>query len=172
MTAGIDLALALVEEDLGPTVALAVARFLVVFMKRPGGQAQFSTALALQTANDKFGALHEWINTHLGDDLPLPVLADQAGMSKRSFCRQYAEATGPVPRQYSSGGELLGAPFIQMDETYLQVVRSEKASGSDHYMVVRGGALGRRVVLFNYLPISPGQNDQRHDAVTSSKMML
>ncbi len=97
VTAGIDLALALVEEDLGPTVALAVARYLVVFMKRPGGQAQFSTALSLQAADDKFGALHEWISKHLDDDLPLPVLADQAGMSERSFSRHYAEATGLTP---------------------------------------------------------------------------
>jgi transcriptional regulator GlxA family with amidase domain len=97
VTAGIDLALALVEEDLGPSLALAVARYLVVFMKRPGGQAQFSTALALQAADNKFGALHEWINKHLGDDLPLPVLADRAGMSERSFSRRYAEATGLTP---------------------------------------------------------------------------
>ncbi len=55
VTAGIDLALAFVEEDLGRTIALAVARYLVVFLKRPGGQAQFSTALSLQAAEDKFG---------------------------------------------------------------------------------------------------------------------
>jgi transcriptional regulator GlxA family with amidase domain len=97
VTAGIDLALALVEEDLGRTVALAVARYLVVFLKRPGGQAQFSAALALQTAEDKFGALHEWINGHLADDLSLSVLSDQAGMSERSFSRHYAEATGQTP---------------------------------------------------------------------------
>jgi transcriptional regulator GlxA family with amidase domain len=97
VTAGIDLALALVEEDLGRKVALAVARFLVVFIKRPGGQAQFSTALALQAADDQFGALHEWVNQHLGDELPLAVLADQAGMSERSFSRRYAEATGLTP---------------------------------------------------------------------------
>jgi transcriptional regulator GlxA family with amidase domain len=97
VTAGIDLALALVEEDLGRTVALAVARYLVVFMKRPGGQAQFSTALSLQAADDEFGALHEWISNHLSDDLPLPVLADHAGMSERSFSRHYAEATGLTP---------------------------------------------------------------------------
>ena len=97
VTAGIDLALALVEEDLGPTIVLAVARYLVVFMKRPGGQAQFSTALSLQAADDKFGALHEWISKHLDDDLPLPVLADQAGMSERSFSRHYAQATGLTP---------------------------------------------------------------------------
>ncbi|HUB10866.1 MAG TPA: GlxA family transcriptional regulator [Acetobacteraceae bacterium] len=97
VTAGIDLALALVEEDLGGSVALAVARYLVVFLKRPGGQAQFSAALALQAADDKFGALHDWINGHLASDLSLSVLADQAGMSERSFSRHYAEATGQTP---------------------------------------------------------------------------
>jgi transcriptional regulator GlxA family with amidase domain len=97
VTAGIDLALALVEEDLGRTVALAVARYLVVFLKRPGGQAQFSEALSMQSAEDEFGALHEWINRHLSDDLSLAMLADQAGMSERSFSRHYAEATGVTP---------------------------------------------------------------------------
>jgi len=97
VTAGIDLALALVEEDLGRSVALAVARYLVVFLKRPGGQAQFSATLALQTAEDKFGALHNWISAHLRDDLSLSALADQAGMSERSFSRHYAEATGQTP---------------------------------------------------------------------------
>jgi len=69
VTAGIDLALALVEENLGRSMALAVARYMVVFLKRPGGQAQFSAALALQAADDRFGALHDWINRHLDDDL-------------------------------------------------------------------------------------------------------
>jgi transcriptional regulator GlxA family with amidase domain len=97
VTAGIDLALALVEQDLGGTVALAVARYLVVFLKRPGGQAQFSAALSLQTTDDRFGALHDWITRHLADDISLPVLASQAGMSERSFSRHYAEATGLTP---------------------------------------------------------------------------
>lgn len=97
VTAGIDLALALVEEDLGRTVALAVARYLVVFLKRPGGQAQFSTALSLQAADDKFGALHDWINRHLTDDISLPVLSRQTGMSERSFSRRYAEEIGLSP---------------------------------------------------------------------------
>jgi transcriptional regulator GlxA family with amidase domain len=97
VTAGIDLALALVEEDLGRSVALAVARYLVVFLKRPGGQAQFSTALALQAVEDRFGALHDWINGHLSEDLSLSVLADRAAMSERSFSRHYAQATGQTP---------------------------------------------------------------------------
>lgn len=96
VTAGIDLALALVEEDLGRTVALAVARYLVVFLKRPGGQAQFSAMLDLQEA-DRFEALHGWIGLHLSDDLSLPALARQAGMSERSFGRHYKDATGQSP---------------------------------------------------------------------------
>ena len=97
VTAGIDLALALVEEDLGRGVALAVARYLVVFLKRPGGQAQFSAALSLQTADDRFAALHGWINDHLAGDLSLGALARQAGMSERSFIRRYTQATGLTP---------------------------------------------------------------------------
>ena len=97
VTAGIDLALALVEEDLGRPAALAVARHLVMFLKRPGGQAQFSAALSLQAAEDRFDALHGWITAHLSERLTLPVLARQAGMSERSFSRRYAEATGMTP---------------------------------------------------------------------------
>ncbi len=96
VTAGIDLALALVEEDLGRSVALAVARYLVVFLKRPGGQAQFSAALALQD-DARFDALHTWIGGHLSGDLSLARLADQAGMSERSFSRHYLAATGRTP---------------------------------------------------------------------------
>jgi transcriptional regulator GlxA family with amidase domain len=103
VTAGIDLALALVEEDLGLTAALAVARYLVVFLKRPGGQAQFSAALSLQAAEDKFGALHAWINAHLADDMSLPVLASQAGMSGRSFSRTMRTQPGRRRPAPSSG---------------------------------------------------------------------
>lgn len=97
VTAGIDLTLALVEEDLGRAVALDVARHLVVFLKRPGGQAQFSAALSLQSSDDRFARLHEWINAHLAESLTLGRLADQAGMSERSFSRRYQQATGLTP---------------------------------------------------------------------------
>ena len=96
VTAGIDLALALVERDLGRAAALAVARYLVVFLKRPGGQAQFSATLALQQG-ERFEELHGWIDTHLSGDLSLPMLARQAGMSERSFSRRYLEAMGRTP---------------------------------------------------------------------------
>lgn len=97
VTAGIDLSLALVEEDLGRTVALAVARYLVVFLKRPGGQAQFSAALSLQSADDHFADLHGWLAEHLGETLSLSRLASKARMSERTFLRRYREATGLTP---------------------------------------------------------------------------
>jgi transcriptional regulator GlxA family with amidase domain len=138
VTAGIDLALALVQEDLGRTVALAVARYLVVFLKRPGGQAQFSAALALQTAEDKFGGLHDWINSHLGNDLPLSVLADQAGMSERSFSRHYAEATGQTPARAVERLRVEAARRL-LSETRLPVKRISLRCGFGSEETMRRG---------------------------------
>jgi transcriptional regulator GlxA family with amidase domain len=128
VTAGIDLTLALVEEDLGRTVALAVARYLVVFLKRPGGQAQFSEALSMQSAEDEFGALHEWINKHLSDDLSLAMLADQAGMSERSFSRHYAEAAGVTPARAIERLRVEAARRL-LSETRLPVKRISQRCG-------------------------------------------
>jgi transcriptional regulator GlxA family with amidase domain len=97
VTAGIDLSLALVEEDLGRGLALSVARHLVMFLKRPGGQAQFSAALSLQSVDERFADLHGWLAEHLAEDLPLSRLASQAGMSERTFLRRYRDATGLTP---------------------------------------------------------------------------
>ncbi len=97
ITAGIDLCLALVEQDFGSELALAVARHLVMFLKRPGGQAQFSTTLELQTADAQFGALHAWMRDNLDGDLSIAVLAARAGMSERNFSRRYLDATGMTP---------------------------------------------------------------------------
>ena len=97
VTAGIDLALALVEMDLGHAIAIAVARDLVVFLKRPGGQAQFSATLALQERGVEFDRLHGWMIGHLVDDLSIPALAAKAGLSERGFARRYRAATGVTP---------------------------------------------------------------------------
>ena len=93
VTAGIDLALAMVEDDLGRDMALDVARQLVVFLKRPGGQSQFSVTLSLQKQGNRFDDLHAWIAEHLTCDLGIPTLAEQAGMSERSFVRHYRADT-------------------------------------------------------------------------------
>ncbi|SON56355.1 Isonitrile hydratase [Hartmannibacter diazotrophicus] len=99
VTAGIDLALSLVEADLGHDLALAVARQLVVFLKRPGGQSQFSAALTLQDNGGRFDDLHAWIVANLDRPLSLADLADRAGMSLRSFSRHYRQSTGRTPTE-------------------------------------------------------------------------
>jgi transcriptional regulator GlxA family with amidase domain len=101
VTAGMDLALALVEEDLGPEVALTVARQLVVFLKRPGGQSQFSSALsAQQAARPALRELQAWIAGHLDEDLTVPVLAERAYMSERTFARAFTREVGQTPAAY------------------------------------------------------------------------
>ena len=97
ITAGIDMALALLEADLGRSAAVAVARHLVVFVKRPGGQAQFSAGLALAGADATFDRLHDWMKRNLRGNLAVPALAEQAGMSQRSFVRHYRQITGTTP---------------------------------------------------------------------------
>jgi transcriptional regulator GlxA family with amidase domain len=101
VTAGIDLALALVEDDLGAEVALAVARQLVVFLKRPGGQSQFSGALAAQQATrPALRELQAWIAGHLTDDLSVAALAARASLSERSFARAFRAEIGQTPAAY------------------------------------------------------------------------
>jgi len=101
VTAGMDLALALVEEDLGPRVALEVARWLVVFVKRPGGQAQFSAQLAGQSAErSPLRELQAWIADHIDADLSVPALAARACMSDRHFARAFKAETGMTPAVY------------------------------------------------------------------------
>jgi transcriptional regulator GlxA family with amidase domain len=101
VTAGMDLALALVEEDLGRDVALEAARWLVVFLQRPGGQAQFSAQLAAQVADRApLRQLQAWIPDHLEEDLTVPALARRACMSDRNFARAFRRETGMTPGAY------------------------------------------------------------------------
>lgn len=101
VTAGIDLALALVEEDLGRDVALTVARHLVVFLRRPGNQAQFSAQLAAQTARrEPLREVQRWISEHPDDDLSVPALAERARLSPRHFARAFLAETGVPPGRY------------------------------------------------------------------------
>lgn len=99
VSAGIDMALAMVAEDHGHNAALEVARSLVVYLKRPGGQSQFSAPLNAQ-AQDHLGAfdgLHAWMAANLDGDLRVERMAERAGMSPRSFARRYTAETGATP---------------------------------------------------------------------------
>ncbi|WP_093480576.1 MULTISPECIES: GlxA family transcriptional regulator [unclassified Streptomyces] len=101
VTSGIDLALALVEEDLDRDVALAVARHLVVFLRRPGNQAQFSAQLAAQTAQRApLREVQRWITEHPAGDLTVDSLAARARLSPRHFARAFRDETGTTPGRY------------------------------------------------------------------------
>jgi len=101
VTAGMDLALALVEADHGRELALATARDLVMFLKRPGGQSQFSAALAGQAAERRpLQALQEWMLAHPDADLSVPALAERAAMSPRNFARAFRREIGTTPAAY------------------------------------------------------------------------
>ncbi len=97
----VDLALALVEEDYGRNVALALARELVVQSKRSGEHEQYSEALKFQVqSSDRFADLPAWILSHLSDDLSIEVLAQRAAMSRRNFTRLFHEVFGKTPAQF------------------------------------------------------------------------
>ncbi|WP_349970058.1 helix-turn-helix domain-containing protein [Pseudomonas caspiana] len=97
VTSGIDLALAMVEADLGHAAALEVARHMVVFLKRPGDQNQFSSSLTLQSRSSQFSDLHAWMNNNLTGDLSISSLANFMNMSERTFSRRYSESMGSTP---------------------------------------------------------------------------
>ncbi|MCA0248159.1 MAG: GlxA family transcriptional regulator [Proteobacteria bacterium] len=101
VTAGIDLALGLIEEDHGRTLALHVARALVLYLKRQGGQSQFSNHLQAQFASSPpVRSAQEWALNNLSMDLSVEALARQARMSERTFRRTFVEETGETPREF------------------------------------------------------------------------
>ena len=101
VTAGMDLALALVEEDWGRDLALGVARQLVVFLKRPGGQSQFSAHLEAQSrGGGALAGLPEWVAEHLDEDLGVAALAARFAMSPRNFARVFVRELGVTPAKY------------------------------------------------------------------------
>src|SRR5205085_8755033 len=101
ITASVDLALALIEEDYGPRVALAVARDLVVYLKRSGGQKQYSEPLEFQiNSSDRFAELAVWMVDHLRDNLSLEALARRACLSPRHFTRRFKQTFGGTPAAF------------------------------------------------------------------------
>jgi transcriptional regulator GlxA family with amidase domain len=147
ITAGIDLALALVEEDVGPEAMLAVARTIVAFPRRPGGQAQFCAYASLldessffkrAAETDKrleFRDLQAWMLAHPAADLSVPSLAARMGMSERNFSRLFHAETGETPAQFV---ERLRAEAARckLEQTHLsvEVVATECGFGNAERM--------------------------------------
>jgi len=100
ITAGIDLALALVEDDLGEEVARRAARELVVHQRRQGGQSQFSVMQDVKLVSGRFDNLIGWVQTNLAEDLKVEQMAEQAGMSPRNFARVFRAETGTTPARF------------------------------------------------------------------------
>ncbi|MGW8886535.1 GlxA family transcriptional regulator [Streptomyces sp. NPDC055749] len=129
VTAGIDLALALVEEDHGREVALTVARHLVVFLRRPGNQAQFSAQLTAQTARrEPLKDVQHWITEHPDDDLCVEALAARAGLSPRHFARAFQAETGMTPGRFVDRVRLEQARRL-LEDTSDGVARISRSSG-------------------------------------------
>lgn len=140
-TAGIDMALALVEQDLGRAAALAVAKFLVVFLHRPGGQAQFSSALsaqahaAAQEPDGRFYDLHTWIADNLAADLSVSALARRANMSRRSFDRNYRQVMGMTPAKAVEGVRIEAVKrALERGELSIKRVAATCGFGDDEHL--------------------------------------
>ena len=129
VTAGIDLALALVEDDLGRDMALAIARHLVVFLRRPGNQAQFSTQLSAQVADRApLRDVQQWIAEHPSGDLSIEALAERARLSPRHFARAFAAEVGMPPGRYVERSRLEAARR-HLEDTAAGIAQTARACG-------------------------------------------
>ncbi|MEV1069931.1 GlxA family transcriptional regulator [Streptomyces sp. NPDC050263] len=148
VTAGIDLAIALVEEDLGPAVAHEIARLLVVYVRRPGNQAQFSVQLSAQSArSDPLREIQYWAAANLAADLSVPAMAERVGLSTRQFARAFAEQVGMTPGRYVDLVRLEAAQRMLTD-TRDGVVRIARHCGY-------GTAEAMRLAFMRELDVSP-----------------
>ncbi len=122
ITAGIDLALALVEEDLGQEIALAVARTVVVFPRRPGGQSQFSAYVKFRDVGKRpeIQQLLAWMLGHPGEDLSVPALAYRMGMSPRNFARLFRSEVGETPAHFADQARA-DAARLKLEQSSLPV---------------------------------------------------
>ncbi|MEE8508098.1 MAG: helix-turn-helix domain-containing protein, partial [Myxococcota bacterium] len=136
VTAGLDLALALVEEDHGRELALTLARWLVIFLKRPGGQSQFSAHLRTQLAErEPVRDLQAWIVANPKEDLAVPALARRAGMSPRNFARVFTREVGSTPARYVESARLeVARRLLEETSEGVDEVAAESGFGSSEAM--------------------------------------
>lgn len=132
VTAGIDMALALVERDLGRDIAMKVAKRLVVYAHRPGSQAQFSNLLVGQSrASNSFRHTLDWMAKNLKSSITVQNAAEQAGMSERNFHRKFVHETGDTPARYLEKLRLEAArTLLESRELPLKTVAAESGFGT------------------------------------------
>jgi transcriptional regulator GlxA family with amidase domain len=160
VTAGIDLALALVEDDLGRDAALAVARGLVVFLRRPGSQSQFSAQLSAQMAERQpLREVQQWIAEHPAADLSVETLAERASLSPRQFARAFAAETGLPPGRYVDLARLEAARR-HLEDTAAGVEQAARACGY-------GTPEAMRRAFVRALGVSPAEYRRRFRPTTS-----
>ena len=128
ITSGIDLTLALIEEDWGRELALLVARYLVVFLKRPGGQSQFSTYLTSEAVDrHDLRDLQAWIIEHPTEDLRVDTLAERMSMSPRNFARIFIAETGITAAKYVEKVRIDAARYLLVNSSMPIVLVAEKS---------------------------------------------
>ena len=154
VSSGFDLTLALVEEDYGFTLARDVAQDLVMYLRRPGGQLQFSRYnLRQSSSSGPIGELQTWILNHLTDDLCVEKLAEQAAMSPRNFTRVFTRETGASPARYVMEARLAAARQL-LEQTSEPLERIAEQSGF-------GSSINLRRVFEKQLHLTPGEYRQR-----------
>ena len=165
ITAGIDLALALLEEDHGRDFALKVARFLVLFLKRSGGQAQFSTQLQAQFSSvPAIQQAQRWCHENISGDLSIGALAKRVAMSERSFARTFREDTGGTPAEFVASARLQAACRLLEDaELPLKTIARRCGFGSP-------AAMGR--VFMRRLGVAPSEYRDKFELTDSGKSLV
>jgi transcriptional regulator GlxA family with amidase domain len=162
VTAGMDLALALVEEDLGAPMALKVAREMVLYLRRAGGQSQFSAALSLQASDRKqIAEIRSWTHDNLRQDLPVEKLAAKAGMSPRNFARVFLKDTGTTPARFVECLRVEAARR-RLEESHDKLEKIANDCGF-------GSIQSLRRSFFRVLHVPP--NDYRHRFTESTKAL-
>jgi len=166
VTTGIDLALALIEQDAGRALAMKVARILVVYLKRAGGQSQYSALLAAQTESDSesFSELERWIAEHLKSDLRIDALSERVHMSPRNFARAYVAKRGRTPAKTVEAIRV-DAARRRLEETddRIETIAEDCGFGSDEQM---------RCAFLRILKIPPRDYRRRFSSTATSGLVV
>lgn len=161
VTAGMDLALALIAEDLGADMAMEVARKNVIFMMRPGGQSQFSMHLTAASGDGPIGKAMNFVAAHPGEDCSVPRLSEIAAMSERTFLRHFGEAAGMTPARFVQAIRLEAArQRLEATKKPVDVIANECGFGSAERM---------RRTFQRQLGVAPAQYRERFQVIATKE---